>query len=182
MAASGNQIQDSQRNCSKRQEVETVSLLRPGPGNCPSTTSVYSVCSKPQSLPTCKWQRPCLSTGRGSKNVRPSLIHHRGNSSVTELWYFKDGGLGKTFLLRWFSPREPSHMNKQHVHMRYWVQVLAVILTKSLDPALPWVGHIWWALKRHFLLPRWKTPKFRELPRHLLPDTKQKQILVSSRM
>lgn len=78
MAASGNQIQDSQRNCSKRQEVETVSLLRPGPGNCPSTTSAIFCCSKkPQDLPTCKWQRPCLSTGRGSKNVRPSLIHHR---------------------------------------------------------------------------------------------------------
>lgn len=139
MAASGNQIQDSQRNCSKRQEVETVSLLRPGPGNCPSPTSAIFCCSKkPQDLPTCKWQRRCLSTGRGSKNVRPSPIHHReGTVVVTELWYFKDGGWGRLFywgdfffLLR----------TKPYEQIKCAYELLSPGFgsnSKSLDPALP---------------------------------------------
>ena len=128
MAASGNQIQDSQRNCSKRQEVETVSLLWPGPGNCPSTTSAIFCCSKkPQDLPTCKWQRPCLSTGRGSKNVRPSLIHHREGivmSRSSDILKMVVGEDFSTEVIFFFSPKNQAiwtnNMCIWDIESRFW--------------------------------------------------------------
>lgn len=99
MVASRNQVQDSQRNCSKRQGVEVASLLRPEPGNGPSTTSALFIAQSDHR--TClhlSGQRPCLLTGGVSKNLWPSLIHRQSLVVGKELCYFKYGGWGRLFL------------------------------------------------------------------------------------
>lgn len=100
VAASRKQIQDSQRHCAKRQEVETANLLRPEPGNCASTSSAILCCSKqPQNMSVCKWTETLPLHRRSIKELvvifnPPQRENGCGEGAAC---YFKYGGWGRLF-------------------------------------------------------------------------------------
>lgn len=72
------EAQGSQRELSKRQEVEAASFLKPGPGHPHSVTSITFCWSKqPQTFLSFREGgiNP-TSNGRGSQNFKPTCLPH----------------------------------------------------------------------------------------------------------